>query len=62
MRPRNMLSDELLMACGLLQQHGKLLRLCRNEWEKLQTEFRLDIDESASTNTKEYGASTTLDS
>jgi hypothetical protein len=38
------LSDELLLTCGLLQQHGKQLGVCVNEWEKLKSEFALDVE------------------
>jgi hypothetical protein len=40
----NRLSDERLSACGLLQQHGKQLGVSVNEWEKLQNDFRLDVE------------------
>ena len=51
------LSDDLLLACGLLKPHGEGIRVNKTEWESLRREFRLDddVEVTAQTNKKLIG-------
>jgi hypothetical protein len=51
------LSDELLLACGLLYYHGEQLRVSTNGWQSLLSEFRLDdVEVPVLTHTQLIGA------
>jgi len=41
---RNELTNDLLLACGLLYKHGKQLRVSRDSRNDLRHEFSLDIE------------------
>jgi hypothetical protein len=49
----DMLSDELLLACGLLHYHGNQLRFREEQWELLQGEFQLYDAEVSRVGSKE---------